>query len=1150
MIYKPIGSKKLAQRFAACMAVLELLSAGTLALLWLNDFFGWTPLRQICEGVKFNSTIGFSLVAYGLFCYTYRSDSKFFSRSAKASSLLLIAFSLLSLFQFLFPNLIDFAQWIVKDTHAMAGEQPGQISMSMIICFLGVGLGLYCSLRKQALIYGQIAFVMVLSYTYFRIIDSCFDFFIDDHQKFYLTEVYDAVGDFFLLCLAFIFSQPKRGFWSLVRSNNQGGNMLRTALLSALFIPIFTMGLDEIFTRTLIGSDAVYSSFMAFLFMEFVILVSFPIAIKLNEIDKENERNLYRLNRGQSTARMGSWEIDLRSRAIYWTDGMYQLHGVDKHQFVLTLDSSMQFFTQESKPIIQQAYRRAIKEQSTVELETTLQTVSGTIFWAKVIMEVEIKPNNSGMIIRGITRDISERKKAQSDLDRVQKAAKLGFWTYDVDTKKIEWSKEIYTINHKKQGDAITTENLWSMYEPSYGEMLREQFIRCIKEGTAFDVEVLSYIEEKEVWKRIIGNSVVESGRTIRITGITQDITEKKLAEDRIKKDEANLISVIESTDDMIISLDQNRNLVTFNKPFRYFCKVNYNVEVKQGDSVIDFFDPSVRDMWRESIDKALAGEKYSFEYTTKFLKGEPQHLHINFTPIKKDDEVTGTVMVSRNITEKFNYEKNLLEQKELAEEASKAKSQFLSVMSHEIRTPLNAIIGLGNLLLENNPKPEQLQRLKTLKFSSENLLTIVNDILDYNKIESDKMVLESISFNLQEVLSQVYQTYEIRTQEKGISLDLVIGEEVPVGVIGDPTRLSQVLMNLLNNAVKFTETGSIRIVVEQVNAMNGQSTISFAISDTGIGIPENKMQSVFELFTQADSATTRRFGGTGLGLPICKRILEKMGAELKVKSEVNKGSTFYFDLTLSCSTAADQLPALSGDELFDLTGVHILVVEDNPVNQLVAGEFLTGWNAKVSFADNGKLGLEAIQKAKYDLVLMDIQMPEMSGIEATEAVRKLKGDYYQQVPIIALTASISEDTKGVIKEAGMNGYVPKPFKPEQLYQTISKILAGLTTESSNTTGDFTLQDQASRALIHQLDDYAADYSRIMLLGDYNDLRVLNYGIKSVLQDWSFPELQQLMELSEQLLLNGADDGTESRIQLIGSMEDVCQRIKGSLIKS
>lgn len=382
----------------------------------------------------------------------------------------------------------------------------------------------------------------------------------------------------------------------------------------------------------------------------------------------------------------------------------------------------------------------------------------------------------------------------------------------------------------------------------------------------------------------------------------------------------------------------------------------------------------------------------------------------------------------------------NLVTAREKAEEAAQSKQLFMSTMSHEIRTPLNEVIGITNLLLQGQPREDQMDYIKTLRFSGNHLLTLVNDVLDYNKMESGKIVFEQVQFNLNDFMEEIMRSYSFRSKAKNLEFVIKKGSSLPEEVIGDQIRLNQILSNLLSNALKFTHEGGITITLRELEREGKNVKLEFSVKDTGIGIPKEKHESIFESFTQASSDTTRYFGGTGLGLAIANKLVKLQGGNIKLDSEPDKGSTFTFDIVFGLSDKADHEKVTEIKESFaGLEGKRILVAEDNKVNFFVANKFLTGWGAVVTLAENGKVALELLDKEEFDLILMDLHMPVMDGIEATRIIRQSENPAIRDIPIVALTAAIMSETHDKIDEVKINDYILKPFKPHDLFERIRK---------------------------------------------------------------------------------------------------------------
>lgn len=388
----------------------------------------------------------------------------------------------------------------------------------------------------------------------------------------------------------------------------------------------------------------------------------------------------------------------------------------------------------------------------------------------------------------------------------------------------------------------------------------------------------------------------------------------------------------------------------------------------------------------------------------------------------------------------KQRMEEELKRAKEAAESATRAKGEFLANMSHEIRTPLNAILGSIDLLLNSEMTEEQSEYVRMLMSAADALRGLLNDVLDFSRIEAGKLVLEEVDFDVRSVMSIVESVLTVKTKEKHLDLTQSVDSDIPERLCGDLGRLRQILLNLGNNAVKFTERGSVTLEAQLYESHPTDVVLHFSVSDTGIGIPEEKLVSVFDRFTQADSSTTRKFGGTGLGLAISSQLAKAMGGHMWVESEKGKGSTFHFTVRLKrvvISKVADVSTTQELMAMTDLKGLRILLAEDNFFNQVVAGEILRRLGCEVIVVANGREAIEALDRYQVDVVLMDVQMPEIDGIEATRKIRAKETD--RHIPIIALTAHAFAEDRVRCFEAGMDEHIAKPISRSELLQVLGR---------------------------------------------------------------------------------------------------------------
>lgn len=530
-----------------------------------------------------------------------------------------------------------------------------------------------------------------------------------------------------------------------------------------------------------------------------------------------------------------------------------------------------------------------------------------------------------------------------------------------------------------------------------------------------------------------------KDGRLLGYRGANRDITERMRAEEALHESENRYRAIFEHTGTATVIIEDSTIISLANSEFEKLAGYNRE-EIEGRKSWTEFvLEDDLDEMLiqhklrRTDPNRALNGYEFRFRDKSGCIKDIL--LHIDIIPGTKR-----SVASLADITERKQAEKELQKSKETAEAATRAKSEFLANMSHEIRTPMNAVIGMTDLLLEDNLTSGQKDKVETIRKSGEALLAVINDILDLSKIEAGKMELECQPLDLRSCIETSLDLEAVMASAKGLNLAYIIDEDAPNEIIGDPSRLRQILVNLIGNAVKFTDKGEVTISVSSRSTGKGHE-IHFAVKDTGIGIPEDKMSRLFQSFSQVDPSTTRRYGGTGLGLAISRRLVEMMGGEIWVESQFGQGSTFHFTIqaeeALISPVKSEESPSRPDSDLSGNQSLRILLAEDNPVNQKVMLQMLGKLGYSANIAANGLEVLQAMERQRYDVVLMDVQMPDMDGLEATREIRQRWPN--NGLNIIAVTAYALEGDREKCLEVGMDSYISKPVKMGELAKVLSK---------------------------------------------------------------------------------------------------------------
>lgn len=678
--------------------------------------------------------------------------------------------------------------------------------------------------------------------------------------------------------------------------------------------------------------------------------------------------------------------------------------------------------------------------------EYRFRTNSGDYRWVEDRTREIVDKGGKIILHEGLFQDVTERKKHRLEIERNEMRYRVlasnipytNVFLIDKNLKYIVaegpnfkfWGMESSYFEGKTIYEVNT--NQLDQIEPVVEAALEKK--RTIQKNLTF----LNKIYELTA-KPITHNNEVEY-----ILGIVRDITEEFKIKQDLQRSEEKYRNLVEESTEIIFSLGADMELTYISPNVKQF--LGYESHEVTSVNLSKFLHPEDIEIFTVHMDNKEAffdGNQY-LEFKLQHKNGDYKIFSSNGKVIKdssgKFKYYTG---IARDISKLKEAQRELYYAKEKAEQASMVKSQFLSIMSHEIRTPMNAVIGMAHLLLEDNPREDQLENLKTLQFSAENLLGLINDILDYSKIESGKIELEHVDFEPRNVLNRIIHSHTFQAREKALEIITEIDKKLPAIVNGDPVRLGQIINNLISNAIKFTEKGYVKISLSNVGESESTVTVRFIFEDTGIGIAEDKKDLIFEAFTQASTETTRKFGGTGLGLAIVKKLIELFESSIKVQSRKGHGTMFMFDIQFTKYVQRSIINKDDGGSVIkNLINANILVAEDNLVNQIMIRKFLTKWDVgKVAFANDGLEALELFKEQDFNLILLDLQMPEMDGFEVARFIRNYEDETKRNVPIIALTASSLIDVKDQLDEVGMDDYIPKPFNPDNLYARIIKYI-------------------------------------------------------------------------------------------------------------
>jgi PAS domain S-box-containing protein len=713
--------------------------------------------------------------------------------------------------------------------------------------------------------------------------------------------------------------------------------------------------------------------------------------------------------------------------------------------------SITQFLHPEDQGSLNTALEKAAASLVPFYIESRMILPGRGIVWRSMNCSFSHFGQNGSKVFTGLMLDISERKKADEKLNESEHRLvslitnlQNGILVED-EHRNVVLTNDMYCDMF---GINASPENLKGEYSANYVDKIKSLFndedffeekILSLLEFQKPELDELLEMKDGRILKRDyipICNDKIYKGHLWKYT----DVTAEKYAENTLRIREEKYRSIIDNMNLGLLEVDTEENIIFANQCFSDMC--GYDLSELIGKRAAQIFAKGENiELMDQKNEERKRGSTDAYEIVVKDKRGQVRWWLVSGAPRYNDQgELIGSIGIHLDITDQKQLEIELTSAREEAEQSTRSKEVFLANMSHEIRTPMNAILGMSNQLAKSPLTKKQLFYLDAINAASENLLVIINDILDLSKIEAGKLSLEKIPFEPRAVIKRAMQALNHKAEEKGLALtNSIFDERISEVMVGDPYRLNQVLLNIISNAVKFTEKGGVDVKLEVINDAKLSQTVQLTVKDTGIGMDEKFRTTLFEKFSQEDASVTRQYGGTGLGMSICRQLIELMDGEIFVESEKGSGTTMSFVVSFPKGSVED-LPSKEifvADEKM-LVGKKILVVDDNDMNRLLATTILGNYGAETFEAENGLESVEYLTENTVDLVLMDIQMPVMNGFDAARHVRERIS---KTLPMIALTANAIKGDNEKCLEAGMNSYLAKPFKEEDLMKMIAGML-------------------------------------------------------------------------------------------------------------
>ncbi|KAA5544762.1 response regulator [Adhaeribacter rhizoryzae] len=881
---------------------------------------------------------------------------------------------------------------------------------------------------------------------------------------------------------------------------------------------------------------------------------SLRTAIKLADIERERKaaeaallQSKNRLKEAQRLAKLGHWEYNLKTNKVIWSEEIFNIFELPE-QTEPDYDDYLKIVHPSDQELRKLVFTKSLETKTPYQLDFRIITPSGVTKYIASYGTPVINEHGETTGMVGTVQDISDRISTQKALQESEERYRMLIETMNEGVVHVDNEQNILFANQRfcelmgYAKEEVVGSSIYIFTPDEQNKKIIDEKNTLRKQNISDQYEIQFARKDGQIIHFLVGvNPLLNpDGQVIGSLGTFTDITQRKKIEEALSSREKLLSTLFENAQSFICTHRLDGSILSINKAGANILGV-FPTDLL-GRSLAEFMEGQQVKQFNTYLQHIQENKHASGLFPFYNRQNNSRH-YLLFRNVlyQETDKEEYIIVTAQDITDRIHFEKELTKAKLVAEKSVKVKELFLANMSHEIRTPMNGIIGLTGVLLKMVHDEEQKSFLQAIQASADKLLVIINDILDFSKIDAGKIDFEETDFNPKELLRESVQLFEASAQQKNNKINVNILANVPANVKGDPGKLTQVINNLLSNAVKFTEGGQINLSAELYEENEHTTWLQFTVQDSGIGIPEDKLISIFESFTQASNDTSRKYGGTGLGLTISKQFVELQGGSIEVQSNLGQGSTFRFKLPFKKTEARTAQPPQTKPEApaylsAELGALRLLLAEDNEINQILVKKVVGDWGFALDVAENGLQALELFNQNAYDLILMDMQMPEMDGFEAIDYIRKSKTAACK-VPIIALTAHASQNEIQKCLQAGADAYVLKPFKSDNLLQEIAALL--------HRNPDFKPKFPALTPEASSQQYINLDFLKEMANGDNNFVQ----DICSMFIQQTPGNLEQLLNLAKEEKWPDAKalaHKMKSSVVLIGNkeLETICQDIQ------